>query len=374
VFVMCEAAVVQRVCRLIGWQQGDGIFSAGGSMAIGYGLALARYRRYPEVKRIGLFGRRPLVLFTSQEAHYSVQKAAHWHGYGHDNVVAVATDENGRMRPDALEAAILRVKEEGKDPLVVNATIGTTVLGAFDPLPDIADVCQRHGLWLHVDACWGGSALLSDTHRPLLAGLERADSVSWNPHKMLGAPLQCSLFLTQHKGLLHQCNSAAATYLFQQDKFYDVSFDTGDKSIQCGRKVDAFKLWLMWKAHGEAELGRMVDSAFSAARYCGEEVVRRPGFRAVLAAPQCANVGFWYVPESLRGQEETPEWWESVARVAPRVKEAMVRQGTLMIGYQPLPHKGFVNFFRLVFTAVPEVGKAEVDYMLDEIDRLGRDL
>jgi len=313
-------------------------------------------------------------LFTSQEAHYSVQKAAHWHGYGLDNVVVVATDENGRMRPDALEAAILRVKEEGKDPLVVNATIGTTVLGAFDPLPDIADVCQRHGLWLHVDACWGGSALLSDTHRPLLAGLERADSVSWNPHKMLGAPLQCSLFLTQHKGLLHQCNSAAATYLFQQDKFYDVSYDTGDKSIQCGRKVDAFKLWLMWKAHGEAELGRMVDSAFSAARYCGEEVVRRPGFRAVLAAPQCANVGFWYVPESLRGQEETPEWWERVARVAPRVKEAMVRQGTLMIGYQPLPHKGFVNFFRLVFTASPPPGKPEVDYILNEIERLGIDL
>lgn len=77
-----------------------------------------------------------------------------------------------------------------------------------------------------------------------------ADSVAWNPHKMLGAPLQCASFLTRHgTDLLKACNSASASYLFQQDKFYDVSFDTGDKSFQCGRKVDAFKLWLMWKVH-----------------------------------------------------------------------------------------------------------------------------
>lgn len=78
---------------------------------------------------------------------------------------------------------------------------------------------------------------------------------------MLGAPLQCSLFLTRHNGLLHQCNSAAATYLFQQDKFYDVSYDTGDKSLQCGRKVDGFKLWFMWKARGDSGFELAVDKA-----------------------------------------------------------------------------------------------------------------
>ncbi|XP_037072231.1 cysteine sulfinic acid decarboxylase-like [Pollicipes pollicipes] len=373
-FILCEAAVLEHVRQLIGWQDGDGIFAAGGSMANQYGLALARYHRHPEVKARGLFGRRPMVVFTSEDAHYSILKAAHWHGYGHDNVLAVPTDECGRMRPDALEAAVTRALAEDREPLVVNATCGTTVLGAFDPLPEIADICHRHGLWLHVDACWGGSALLSRRWRPVLAGLERADSVAWNPHKMLGAPLQCSLFVTRHAGLLHRCNAAAATYLFQQDKFYDVSFDTGDKSVQCGRKVDGFKLWLMWKAHGDAGLERRVDATFAAAGYCADQVAQRPGFRPVLASPQCANVCFWYVPPSLRGQEETAAWWERLSQVAPRVKEAMVRRGSLMVGYQPLPHKQLVNFFRLVFTGVPEMGPAEVDYMLDEIDSLGRDL
>ncbi|KAF0290391.1 Cysteine sulfinic acid decarboxylase [Amphibalanus amphitrite] len=377
-FILCEATVLAHVRRLIGWSSGDGIFAAGGSMSNQYGLALARYHRHPQVKTSGLFGLRPMVLFTSEDAHYSVLKAAHWHGYGQENVVSVPTDECGRMRPEALSAAVERVLSEGREPLAVNATCGTTVLGAYDPLPAIADICQQHGLWLHVDACWGGAALLSRQWRHLMAGVERADSVAWNPHKMLGAPLQCSLFVTRHDGLLHQCNSAQATYLFQQDKFYDVSHDTGDKSIQCGRKVDGFKLWLMWKAHGDSGLESMVDTTFAAARYCADQVSRRDGFRPVLPpgsdAGQCANVSFWYVPAALRGQEETPEWWHRLSLVAPRVKEAMVRSGTLMVGYQPLPHKQAVNFFRLVFTAVPPLGRAEVDYMLDEIERLGRDL
>lgn len=84
---------------------------------------------------------------------------------------------------------------------------------------------------------------------------------------MLGAPLQCSVFLTKHKGILHRCNCASATYLFQQDKFYDVSYDTGDMSVQCGRKVDAFKLWLMWKARGDLGFEKFVDRAMACSKY-----------------------------------------------------------------------------------------------------------
>ncbi len=131
---------------------------------------------------------------------------------------------------------------------MVVATAGTTVYGAFDPINDIADVCVAHGLWLHVDAAWGGGVLVSRRHRHLMDGVERSDSLTWNPHKLLGAPQQCSVFLTKHEGLLQAAHSAQASYLFQPDKFYDVSYDTGDKTFQCGRKVDVFKFWLMWKA------------------------------------------------------------------------------------------------------------------------------
>ena len=161
-------------------------------------------------------------------------------------------------------------KEEGKEPFFVNATSGSTVMGAFDQLDELAEVCKKHELWLHVDASWGGSFIMSSLHKKhmkvrigneveiwiylyciLSQGCELVDSIAWNPHKMMGAPLQTSVFVTRHNRILHEANSASATYLFQQDKFYDVSYDTGDKSVQCGRKTDAFKFWFMLKARGE---------------------------------------------------------------------------------------------------------------------------
>ncbi|XP_010771194.1 glutamate decarboxylase 2-like [Notothenia coriiceps] len=99
-----------------------------------------------------------------------------------------------------------------------------------------------------LQAAWGGGLLMSDRHRMKLQGIERAWSVTWNPHKMMGVPLQCSAILIKKRGLLQGCNEIGATYLFQTDKHYDVNYDTGDKSIQCGRHQDVFKLWLMWKA------------------------------------------------------------------------------------------------------------------------------
>lgn len=181
---------------------------------------------------------------------------------GTDNLISVKTDNFGRMLSEDLEEKILLTINQDKRPFYVNATAGTTVMGAFDDLNRIADICQKYNLWMHVDvrtfnimpfyftnqfkthkfkACLGGSIILSKKHKHLLSGIERSDSIAWNPHKTLGAPLQCAMFLVKQKGLLQECNSASANYLFQQDKFYDLSYDTGDKSVQCGRKVLAIR-------------------------------------------------------------------------------------------------------------------------------------
>lgn len=114
-----------------------------------------------------------LVLFTSEDAHYSVKKMASFLGLGTDNVYTVRTDSRGKMDVCHLEQQVRRAVEEGARPFMVSATAGTTVLGAFDPLNAIADVCQEHGLWLHVDAAWGGGALMSHKHRGLLEGIHR---------------------------------------------------------------------------------------------------------------------------------------------------------------------------------------------------------
>ncbi|XP_005478089.1 cysteine sulfinic acid decarboxylase isoform X3 [Oreochromis niloticus] len=277
----------------------------------------------------------------------------------------------GRMIPEDLDEKIELSKSQDAVPFLVSCTSGTTVQGGFDPLEHIADICDKHKLWMHVDACWGGSVLFSKKHRHLMKGVDRANSVAWNPHKMLVAGLQCSaLLLKDTTNLLKQCHSANATYLFQQDKFYDVNLDIGDKSVQCSRKVDCLKLWLMWKAVGSTGLEERVDKAFIHARYLVEQMKKREGFQ-LLSMPDFVNVCFWFVPPSLRGKEGTEDYQEKLAKVAPVIKERMMKQGTMMVGYQPLGNK--VNFFRVTVFS-PLLSQKDMDFFLDEIERLGKDL
>jgi len=374
-FIAIEHHLLGYIRELFGWEkdQGDGIFNPGGSLSNFYGMLLARQHLFPELKIKGLFGSKPIVAFTSEESHYSIVKGANMLGLGVENVVKVRTDEGGRMIPEELDKSIKQVRSEGRLPFFVNATSGSTVLGAYDELDKLAEVCRSNNVWLHVDACWGGSVVFSARLRHLMKGSDQVDSIAWNPHKMVGAPLQTSAFIVKHRGLLHQTNSANATYLFQQDKFYDVSYDTGDKSMQCGRKVDAFKFWFMLKARGEKYMEDMVDNTFDMADCLTQLVKSRDGFRLVPAyeGRQCTNVGFWFIPPSLRDQEETEEWWRQLETVAPKIKEKMILDGSLMIGYQPLPYKNLKNFFRMVIHGVPRPSEENMKFVVDEIERIG---
>ncbi|RLU22472.1 hypothetical protein DMN91_004750 [Ooceraea biroi] len=369
VFTLIEQEVIEKSLALVGYPplpHADGIMNPGGSVSNMYGMVLARCRMLPAVKRKGISGLPPLVCFTSEDSHYSIVKGAHWLGLGTDNVYKVKTDELGRMKPSDLKRAITKATSQGCLPFFVNATCGTTVLGAFDPLPEIAAICQQENLWLHVDACLGGTLLLSEKYRHRLRGIELfvitlcSDSVAWNPHKMLGAPLQCSLFLVKGEDALYKANCAGADYLFQQDKFYDKSYDTGDKSVQCGRKVDAMKFWLMWKARGTNGLARSVDQAMSCAEYFLTRIRNIVGFR--------------YIPPSMRGQAETQEWWAKLYAVTVKIKERMLLAGSLMIGYTPLPQRNIGNFFRMVVSCQPPPSISSMDHVIGEIEKFAIEL
>ncbi|XP_052754149.1 glutamate decarboxylase 1-like [Galleria mellonella] len=368
-FTLIELKMLRHILNLVGIPNGDGIFSPGGSLSMLYGLVAARYKAFPEVKMKGMRALPEVVVFTSEDSHYSIKKAAHWLGFGTESVKVVKTNENGQMVVKDLEEMILMEINSGRYPLFVNATAGTTVLGAIDNLEIVADICKKYAVWMHVDACWGGSLLLSQKHRSKLRGIEKADSISWNPHKMTGAPLQCSVFLVREKGLLHEANSAAAQYLFQQDKFYDVSYDTGDKSVQCGRKIDAFKLWMMWKARGDSGLCQLTDHVMKTAEFCMETVARRPGFRLVSEVLQCPNVCFWYIPRFMREKDENENWWALIHKITPKIKELLTMSSQLMVAYSPL--RNHKNFFRLAFTFHPKLEEAHVLDMLLAIEECG---
>ena len=371
VFSLMEEEVLREMRKIVGWTdgQGDGIFCPGGSMANGYAINLARHHKFPELKSTGLSDLPRLVVFTSEDAHYSVKKLASFLGLGSSNVYCVKVNESGKMSIDDLEAQVTRVLEEGAVPLMVSATAGTTVLGAFDPLERISEICQKYSMWFHVDAAWGGGALVSSKYRSLLNGVELADSVTWNPHKLLAAPQQCSTLLTRHEKLLESAHSSRAAYLFQPDKFYDTSYDSGDKHVQCGRRADVLKFWFMWKAKGTTGLEMHVDKVFQLSEYFTNIIRHRAGWK-LLQEPECTNVCFWYIPESkrhLKGEELD----EALHRLAPLVKERMVRNGSMLVTYQPI--RGLPNFFRLVLQN-SSLTEDDMRYFVEEIERLSNDL
>uniref|UniRef100_A0A8C2C777 Glutamate decarboxylase 1b n=1 Tax=Cyprinus carpio TaxID=7962 RepID=A0A8C2C777_CYPCA len=374
VFVLMEQLTLKKMREIIGWPNGDGdgLFSPGGAISNMYSVMVARYKYFPEVKTKGMSAAPRLVLFTSEHSHYSIKKAGAVLGFGKENVILLKTDERGRVIPADLEAKIIDAKQKGYVPLFVNATAGTTVYGAFDPINDIADICEKYNLWLHVDGAWGGGLLMSRKHRHKLSGIERANSVTWNPHKMMGVPLQCSAILVREKGILQGCNSMCAGYLFQPDTQYDVTYDTGDKAIQCGRHVDIFKFWLMWKAKGTVGFEQHIDRCLEISEYLYNKIKNRVGYEMVFEGqPQHTNVCFWYIPPSLRGMPHGDERREKLHRVAPKIKAMMMECGTTMVGYQPQGDK--VNFFRMVVSN-HAVTKFDIDFLIDEIERLGQDL
>nr|XP_061827622.1 glutamate decarboxylase 1-like [Nerophis lumbriciformis] len=374
VFVLMEQLTLKKMREIIGWPEGegDGIFSPGGAISNMYSVMIARYKYFPEVKTKGMAAAPRLVLFTSEHSHYSIKKASAALGFGTENLILLNTDERGRVIAADLEAKVIAAKQKGYVPMYVNAMAGTTVYGAFDPINEIADICEKYNMWLHVDGAWGGGLLMSRKHRHKLNGVERANSVTWNPHKMMGVPLQCSAILVREKGLLQGCNSMCAGYLFQPDKQYDVAYDTGDKALQCGRHVDIFKFWLMWKAKGTVGFEQHIDKCLDLSSYLYYKIKGKEGFEMVFdGEPQHTNVCFWYIPPSLRSMPAGEERQQRLHKVAPKIKAMMMESGSTMVGYQPQGKK--VNFFRMVISNTAAT-RSDIDFLVEEIERLGQDL
>lgn len=218
---------------------------------------------------------KPMVIYTSEESHYSNAKNASFAGIGRNNMRFIKADSVGRMIPEKLEEQILADISDGFIPTYVNATAGTTVLGAFDPIDEIADITEKYNIWLHVDGAYCGSVIFSDTYRHLVKGVERSNSFSYNAHKMLGTPLTCSIILVNDKRHLHNSFSNDADYLYQTD---GDDFNLGKTSFHCGRRNDALKFWTLWKSVGTNGLKQIVDQQFKLAEVARDYVNSNPDY------------------------------------------------------------------------------------------------
>lgn len=379
VFTLMEAAVLRKLARVAGYPIGDapdglppGLFAPGGSSATLYAMQLARHRRDPDLVNRGA-GPERLVLFVSDTGHYAAVKSAALLGLGRDAVIKVPTDAEGVIDITALRAAIAAAIDRGDTPFLVIGTAGTTVTSAFDPLDELADVCADRDLWLHVDGCYGGSALFSERQRHRLAGVERSDSFVWNLHKMMGVTQQCTALLVADPELLGPCFATGADYLFQPDKLHG-ELDSGDRHFQCARRVDVLKLWLLWQARGDAGFATRIDHAVAMADHLRATIDGSAGMFATLAPGSYTNVVFTWVPPELRpangpfvADDLTEADRQRLHGLAPRIKARMQRDGRALLGYQPVHG---LNCFRFLFIN-DAVTTEDIDVTLADIARYG---
>jgi glutamate/tyrosine decarboxylase-like PLP-dependent enzyme len=321
--VLLEREIIGKLAGMVGFAppQGEGIFAPGGSMSNLAAMMVAREEMLPGTREEGVGGGgsggddagggRPVV-YASAEAHYSIAKAMNILGLGRRNLRKISVDEAGRMLPGELRRAIRGDLARGLRPIMIVATAGTTVQGAFDPLPELGDIAREHDLWLHVDGAFGASVLLSEKHRHLMRGCELADSVVWDAHKVMGAPLTCSVALTKRRGLFERHIGEAADYLFQAD---DDELNPGTRSLQCGRRNDALKLWCAWQAHGDEGYARRIDRLFEQAALVRRIVEEDPGL--VLSCP----------PQSMT------VCFEVAGRSSVEICDRLDRSGELKISY-----------------------------------------
>ena len=270
-----EKEIISQICQLINYgNDSGGTFPTGGSMANFMALVMARDKKDLAIRNEGLNKR--MIAYTSEESHYSNAKNASFSGIGRDNLRYIPTNSKGEMLAEKLEEKIQEDILKGHFPFYVNATAGTTVLGAFDPIEPLSKICKKYTIWLHVDGAYCGAVIFSPHYKNLLKGLQNSDSFSFNAHKMMGTPLTCSLLLVNNKKHLLESFNNAADYLYQTNSD---EYNLGKVSFQCGRRNDALKFWSLWKAVGTNGLAKIVDHLFETANIAREYVRKNPDYK-----------------------------------------------------------------------------------------------
>ncbi|MEM7360336.1 MAG: aminotransferase class V-fold PLP-dependent enzyme [Pseudomonadota bacterium] len=260
VATLMELELLEQFARLVGYTEAEGVMVSGGSQANIVGMMLARHRACPDFKDTGYsaLGNKRLIAYVSDQSHYSNQRAVNVLGIGSDNLRSVESDEQGRMIPKKLEQAIAQDVEDAHVPFFIGLTAGTTVTGAYDPVRPTREIADKYGMWLHIDGAWGAPVLFSERHKHLLADSQLADSFAWDAHKFMNVPITAGVILVKHKGALKECTAGGGgDYLFHADQ--NAQFNLGERSLQCGRRADALKVWLSWKAVGTKGFANKLD-------------------------------------------------------------------------------------------------------------------
>lgn len=276
-----ERQTLRWLGSFIGFPVGGGAFTSGGTISNITALAAARQRAVPGSRKHGLINVRPAI-YCSAEVHYSVRRGVELLGLGSDCIRAIPIDANHRMQATVLAESLEHDLRNGITPIAVIATSGTTLTGAIDPIDDIADICQRFGVWLHIDGAYGLPAASVTEKRPAFSGIERADSVSVDAHKWMFVPKACSALMVRDRSTLLATFSHNESYMLHSGE----SGNAVDETLEYSRPLRALKLWLAFKTHGAEEFRQAIAANLAEAQALYDAGKADPRFEVLPFRPE----------------------------------------------------------------------------------------
>jgi len=292
-----EATVIRWICEMVGYppETSGGFLTTGGSLASWSAVVTARRTLLPENFLQG-------TIYTSDQTHHSVAKAAMLAGFPEKNVRTVPCDGSLRVDPDRMETLIEQDRREGFTPFLIVGNAGTTNTGAVDDLNRLADLAERNGMWLHVDAAYGGFFMLTDRGREALAGLARADSITLDPHKGLFLPFGTGTLVVREQSRLEAAHRLDADYLPPMQENGDC-MDLCRISPELSREFRGLRLWLPIKVYGIAAFRRELDEKWDLAHRAAETLRDLPAID-IVAEPQLSLFAFRLKPHDLDNGEK----------------------------------------------------------------------
>lgn len=299
-----ERAMIATLGAELGYAPNSfgGLITSGGSLANLTALLTARNVALGEndgVWRTGIHDAAKLAFIVQEDVHYCVTRAAGILGIGTNQIVKVPVDDRRKMRVDLLDETLRSLKSSGRTIVAVTAGACATPIGAFDPLNEVADVCEAHGVWMHVDAAHGGAMLMSDQHRHLLSGIDRADSVVWDAHKMLFVPALCAFAFYKNKEHRFAAFEQNAPYLFDPSNPGIADYDSGVQTLECTKRAAAYGLWGLWSLFGRQVFTDLVDVTMAMTSVLHKKLTDADDF-VPLHKPECNIQAFRYVPNYAR--------------------------------------------------------------------------
>jgi glutamate/tyrosine decarboxylase-like PLP-dependent enzyme len=358
-----ERTVVSWLAQLAGLpDQADGYFVSGGSLANFTAIVTALHHAAgPELHEKGLAacaGESPLTLYISDQGHFTLERAALTLGIGRENVRKIPTDDQRRFRPDALAQALAEDRNAGRRPFCVAASAGTTSTGAIDPLSELATVCREQKVWFHVDAAYGGGALLSRELVPLLAGIELADSVTIDLHKWFFLTFDASVVLFRDPVASQRAFSVEADYIPRPSENRGEAYTYYHRGLETSRRFRALPAYVALRHYGTARLGRVALHQVQCARYLTRMVEEHPQLEVVSPAV-LSIVCFRFNPGDLGSAD--------VDRINAGIQSTLMKRGQFYLSATEFDGRPVLRVCILSHTTGPE----HMEELVREVVRLG---